>query len=70
MYLRPLNGLRLDPPPPRKEAGADIAPEEWIALRLKLEGPCVSAEVNGIEVLRLKHTRTLNSKVSVARDPS
>jgi hypothetical protein len=76
-YVRPLNGLRLNPPPPRDkravqyfaypdwrfdrlrqaypdgryEAGANIAGDEWIALRLDVEENKVRVAVNGEERL-------------------
>jgi hypothetical protein len=79
VYLRPLNGRKLNPPAPRDgramqyyaypdwkfdrlreeepdggyEAGADIGPDEWINLRVELDGSRVTASVNGDEVLRL-----------------
>jgi hypothetical protein len=77
VYLRPLNGLKLNPPPPRDrraiqyfaypdwrfarlreaypdgryEAGANIAGDEWIALRLDIEENRVRVTVNGEERL-------------------
>jgi hypothetical protein len=85
VYIRPQNGLRLSPPPPRNvravqyyaypdwkfdrlrqedpdggyEAAADIAPGEWIALRLELDGPRLGAYVNGVEVLRLRQAKAM-----------
>ncbi len=76
-YVRPLNGLKLKPPPPRDkravqyfaypdwrfdrlrqtypdgryEAGANIAGDEWIALRLDVEEDRVKVTVNGEERL-------------------
>ena len=73
VYVRPLNGLKLNPPPPRDrraiqyfaypdwrfarlreaypdgryEAGARIAGDEWIALRLDVEEDKVRVSVNG-----------------------
>jgi hypothetical protein len=77
VYLRPLNGLKLNPPPPRDrraiqyfaypdwrfarlreaypdgryEAGAHIAGDEWIALRLDVDENRVRVTVNGEERL-------------------
>lgn len=77
VYVRPLNGLKLSPPPPRDrraiqyfaypdwrfaglrkaypdgryEAGAGIAGDEWIALRLDVEEDKVRVRVNGEERL-------------------
>lgn len=77
VYLRPLNGLRSDPPPPRRqravqqfsypgwpfdrlratfpdgrhEAPADIGPDEWIHLRLGLDGRHCTVTVDGRTVL-------------------
>lgn len=76
-YVRPLNGLKLKPPPPRDkravqyftypdwpfdrlrqsypdgryEVGANIAGDEWIALRLDVEEDEVRVTVNGEERL-------------------
>lgn len=76
-YVRPLNGLKLKPPPPRDkravqyfaypdwtfdklrqahpdgryEVGANIAGDEWIALRLDVEEDKMRATVNGEERL-------------------
>jgi hypothetical protein len=76
-YVRPLNGLKLKPPPPRDkraiqyfafpdwrfdrlretypdgryEVGANIAGDEWIALRLDIEEDKVRVTVNGEERL-------------------
>ena len=76
-YVRPLNGLKLKPPPPRDkravqyfaypdwpfdklrqaypdgryEVGANIAGDEWIALRLDVEEEKVRIAVNGEERL-------------------
>ena len=76
-YVRPLNGLKLKPPPPRDkravqyfaypdwpfdrlrqsypdgryEVGANIAGDEWIALRLDVEENKVRIAVNGEERL-------------------
>lgn len=76
-YVRPLNGLKLKPPPPRDrravqyfaypdwpfdrlrqaypdgryETGANIAGDEWIALRLDVEENRVRVTVNGEERL-------------------
>ena len=76
-YVRPLNGLKLKPPPPRDrravqyfaypdwpfdrlrqsypdgryEVGADIAGDEWLALRLDVEEDKVRIAVNGEERL-------------------
>src|SRR5476651_1408467 len=76
-YVRPLNGLKLKPPPPRDkravqyfaypdwpfdrlrqaypdgryEVGANIAGDEWIALRLDVEHDKVRIAVNGEERL-------------------
>jgi hypothetical protein len=73
VYLRPLNGVRLEPQPPRNrravqyfaypdapfdhlreqypdgryEAGADIAPDEWIALRVAVHEETVDVFVDG-----------------------
>lgn len=77
VYLRPLNGRRLEPNPPRNtravqyfaypdypfsllrerypdgryEAGADIAPDEWIRLRVNITDDQIVATVNGDVVL-------------------
>ena len=76
-YVRPLNGLKLKPPPPRDkravqyfvypdwpfdrlrqsypdgryEVGANIAGDEWIALRLDVDEDKVRIAVNGEEQL-------------------
>jgi hypothetical protein len=76
-YVRPLNGLKLNPPPPRDkravqyftypdwpfdrlrqtypdgryEVGANIAGDEWIALRLDVDEDKVRIAVNGEERL-------------------
>src|SRR5476651_1528786 len=76
-YVRPLNGLKLKPPPPRDkravqyfaypdwpfdrlrqaypdgryEVGANIAGDEWIALRLDVDEDKVRIAVNGEERL-------------------
>lgn len=73
IYLRPLNGRKTNPPPPRDkravqyyaypdwnferlrkeypdgryEAGADIAAEEWITLKIELDDVMARAIVNG-----------------------
>lgn len=85
VYLRPLNGRRLDPPAPRDrravqyyayphwkfdrlrqehpdgsyESGADIAPDEWIRLRLEIDGTRLRAFTNGCEVLTLSETKAV-----------
>ncbi len=77
VYLRPLNGRRLEPSPPRNtraiqyfaypeypfdrlrdefpdgrfEAGADIAPSEWIHLRVDVADDRIVATVDGETVL-------------------
>ncbi len=82
-YLRPLNGLKLNPPPPRDkravqyftypdwrfdrlreaypdgryETPADIAGDEWIALRLEIEERRMRVLVNGKEVLAVAEPR-------------
>ncbi len=40
-------------PDGRYEAGADIGPDQWISLRLDVDGPQVSASVNGTPVLKV-----------------
>jgi hypothetical protein len=83
VYLRPLNGRKKRPPPPRErraiqyfaypdwkfdrlrkdypdgryEAGADIADDEWIALKLDIDGTRVGVTVNGKEELVLAETK-------------
>ena len=83
VYVRPLNGLKLNPPPPRDkraiqyfaypdwrfarlreaypdgryEAGANIAGDEWIALRLDVEEDKVKVSVNGEERLVVKEPK-------------
>jgi hypothetical protein len=83
VYVRPLNGLKLNPPPPRDrraiqyfaypdwrfarlrevypdgryEAGANIAGDEWIALRLDAEEDRVRVSVNGEERLVVSDPR-------------
>lgn len=73
VYLRPLNGHKVNPPPPRHvraiqyfaypewgfdrlreqypdgryEAGADIGPEEWINLSIRIDGQRIEIDVNG-----------------------
>lgn len=79
VYLRPLNGLPLNPPPPRDrravqyfaypnhdfqtlrdsfpdgrfEAPAQIRPDHWHHLRLTLNGPQITAQVDGLQVLQV-----------------
>jgi hypothetical protein len=79
VYLRPLNGRKTNPPPPRDrraiqyfaypdwkfdrlrkeypdgryEAGADIADDEWIMLKLDIDDARVRVWVNGKEELAL-----------------
>jgi hypothetical protein len=82
-YVRPLNGLKHHPPPPRAqravqyfaypdwrfdrlrstypdgryEAGADIAGDEWIALRLDVAADRVTVKVNGVESLVVREPK-------------
>ena len=88
VYVRPMNGRKMAPPPPRDrravqyfaypdwkfdrlrhdspdgrfEAGADIAPGEWIRLRVDVGATTVTVRVNGDVVLR-----DLEAKVPAAR---
>lgn len=49
--------LRKEYPDGRYEAGADIADDEWIALKLDVDGTRVSVSVNGKEELALTETK-------------
>ncbi|HET9396402.1 MAG TPA: hypothetical protein VFO36_10125 [Nitrospiraceae bacterium] len=83
VYLRPLNGMKVNPPSPRDkraiqyfaypewkfdrlreehpdglyEAGADIGPDEWITLRLEIDGAGLVAFVNERKVLTLAEAK-------------
>lgn len=83
VYLRPLNGLKTNPPSPRDrravqyfaypdwkfdrlrevypdgryEAAADIGPDEWITLRVRVDGDQLTAWVNGEVALDLDRTK-------------
>lgn len=83
VYVRPLNGARLNPPGPRLnrglqyfafpewdfqrlrdeypdgrfEARADIAPDEWIHLRIEVRGRGLSVGINGATALVVDETR-------------
>jgi hypothetical protein len=39
------------------EAGADIGPDEWITLKLDIDGTRLTATVNGTETLALSETK-------------
>ncbi|MFK4759382.1 hypothetical protein ACI3KS_00460 [Microbacterium sp. ZW T5_45] len=80
VYLRPLNGRKADPPPPRDrraiqyfaypewpfdtlrdqrpdegyEAAADIGPDEWITLNVRIDEDVITARVDGTAVLRVE----------------
>ncbi|HTR86600.1 MAG TPA: hypothetical protein VMI56_19110 [Reyranella sp.] len=82
-YVRPLNGLKLNPPPPRNkravqyfaypdwrfdrlreaypdgryEAGANIAGDEWITLRLEVAADRMTVKVNGVESLIVREPK-------------
>jgi hypothetical protein len=43
--------------PGRYEAGADIGPDEWISLRIDIDGTRLTAAVNGTEALTLAETK-------------
>jgi hypothetical protein len=49
--------LREEFPDGRYEAGADIGPDEWITLKIDIEGTRLTVAVNGTEVLRLTETK-------------
>ncbi|SEI93974.1 protein of unknown function [Arthrobacter sp. yr096] len=49
--------LREEYPDGRYEAKADIGPDEWIRLRLEVEGRSVRVSVNGVPVLSVKETK-------------
>ncbi|CAI9401867.1 hypothetical protein [Aestuariimicrobium sp. T2.26MG-19.2B] len=79
VYVRPLNGLRTNPPPPRDrravqhfsypewtfdrlreaypdgryEAGAEIGPDQWLHLRLDVQGERCRVTVDGVPVLEV-----------------
>jgi hypothetical protein len=83
VYLRPLNGLKTNPTPPRDkravqyfaypdwrfgrlreaypdgryEAGANIAGDEWITLKLDIGNDSVRASVNGTEQLVVREPK-------------
>ncbi len=83
VYLRPLNGRKVNPPPPRHtraiqyfaypdwgfdrlreqhpdgryEAGADIGPEEWINLRIGIDGVRVEVHVNDALALLIEKAK-------------
>lgn len=83
VYLRPLNGLKVNPAPPRDqraiqyfcypewkfdrlreeypegdfEAGAHIAPAEWINLRLNIDKNKLTVFVDDVECLSLDQTK-------------
>ena len=85
VYLRPLNGRKKNPPPPRDrravqyfaypdwkfprlrehysdgryEAGADIADDEWMALKLDIDGTRLTVSVDGRVVLALSETKAV-----------
>lgn len=82
VYVRPMNGRGLNPPPPRDvraaqyfafpewkfdrireefaggtyEAGADIAPDTWMHVRLEVAEHSVRLFVDGVGVLDIEHT--------------
>jgi hypothetical protein len=41
--------------PAEYEAGADIGPDEWIALMIDVDEDAVRVRINGIDALRVKH---------------
>jgi hypothetical protein len=43
--------------PGRYEAGADIGPNEWIDLRIDIDGTRLTVAVNGTEALTLTETK-------------
>jgi hypothetical protein len=83
VYLRPMNGVRMNPPVPRNlravqyfaypdwrferlrdeypdghyESSADIAPSEWINLRLEIDGANVRTFVNDRNVLDIEDAK-------------
>jgi len=85
VYLRPLNGRKKQPTPPRDrravqyfaypdwkfprlreqypdgryEAGADIADDEWISLKVDIDGTRLTVSVDGSVVLALTETKAV-----------
>jgi hypothetical protein len=83
VYLRPMNGQKMNPPSPRDqraiqyfaypdwkfdrlreqypdgdyEAGANIGPHEWIALKLDIDDTRLPATINGTETLAVSETK-------------
>jgi hypothetical protein len=49
--------LRDEFPDGRYEAGADIGPDEWISLRIDIDGTRLTAAVYGTEALTLAETK-------------
>jgi hypothetical protein len=90
-YLRPLNGRKTTPPPPRDkraiqyfaypdwkfdrlrkeypdgryESGADIADDEWITLKLDIDGERLRVSINGTEEFALTDTKAAPETGSV-----
>jgi hypothetical protein len=90
-YLRPLNGRKTTPPPPRDkraiqyfaypdwkfdrlrkeypdgryESGADIADDEWITLKLDIDGERLRVSINGKEEFALTDTKAAPETGSV-----
>jgi hypothetical protein len=53
--------LREEFPDGRYEAGADIGPDEWISVRIDINGTRLIVAVNGTEALTLTETKAAPS---------
>jgi Domain of Unknown Function (DUF1080) len=57
--------IREEFPDGRYEAGADIGPDEWITLRIDIDGTRLTVAVNGTEALTLTETKAAPTAGSI-----